>query len=67
VHQRAGKVAIKNAVEKLFKVKVVAVNTINLYGKKRGAFRKAGRTAQWKKAYVKLVAGQKINLVEGML
>ncbi len=59
------KIDIKNAVEKLFKVEVVDVNTINVRGKVLGAIRgKMGRTKNWKKAYVTLKPGQKIESLE---
>lgn len=61
VDPAANKVQIKDAVEKLFKVKVAAVRTTNLPGKRvrRGKF--VGATSPWKKAYVTVAAGQKIE------
>jgi large subunit ribosomal protein L23 len=56
----ANKTQVKQAVEKLFKVKVVAVRTSNLDGKLRRRGRFVGYKSDWKKAYVKLQAGQKI-------
>ena len=54
---------IRAAVEELFKVKVVRVNTLNVHGKKRRQRTKqAGRAANWKKAMVKLKSGDKIEL-----
>jgi large subunit ribosomal protein L23 len=60
VDPRANKVMIRAAVEKLFKVKVEAVRTANQPGKlgRRGRF--TGYRPDWKKAYVKLKAGQKM-------
>jgi large subunit ribosomal protein L23 len=61
--RRANKVEIGNAVEELFKVKVVRVNTSNVRGKARRKNTKhAGRDAHWKKAIVTLKEGDKINL-----
>ena len=60
VHPGATKTDIKGAVEKLFKVKVEEVRTMNFEGKLRRRGRFAGYTPDWKKAYVRLKAGQKI-------
>ena len=56
----ANKIQVKHAVEKLFKVKVAEVRTANFEGKlrRRGGF--TGYRPEWKKAYVKLKAGQKV-------
>jgi len=60
---RANKIEIRKAVEELFKVKVIAVNTSNVSGKARRMRTKhQGREAHWKKAIVTLVKGSKINL-----
>ncbi len=60
VPQDANKVQIKQAVEKLFKVKVEEVRTANFEGKMRRRGRFMGYRPDWKKAYVKLKAGQKV-------
>ena len=60
VSPEANKVQIKAAVEKLFKVKVSAVRTIINEGKLRRRGRFSGYRSDWKKAYVKLRAGQKM-------
>ena len=60
----ATKIDIRRAVEKLFKVKVLDVNTARIKGKSRGQGKAAGITRSWKKAYVKLGQGQKIDLIE---
>jgi large subunit ribosomal protein L23 len=63
VHPGANKVQIRQAVEELFKVKVVAVNTMNCFGKarrKRTSF--AGASSDWKKAIVTLKQGDQISL-----
>lgn len=62
VHPDANKIEIKNAVEKLFKVKVVQVNTINVKPKKKRLGKFEGRTSKWKKAIVTLAPGDKIEL-----
>ncbi len=64
VNPVANKVEIKQAVEELFKVKVVAVNTMNRLGKKkRERTASSGRTAAWKRAVVTLAEGSKIDFV----
>ena len=61
---RANKFQIRDAVEELFKVKVLRVNTLSVHGKKRRQRTKqAGRSNHWKKAIVKLAKGDKIELV----
>jgi large subunit ribosomal protein L23 len=64
VNPLANKISIAGAVEKLFKVKVQAVNTNRMRSKRRVMGRSVGRTAHWKKAYVTLEAGQKIEELE---
>lgn len=56
----ANKTQVKAAVEKLFKVKVEEVRTANFEGKLRRRGRFAGYRSDWKKAYVKLKAGEKV-------
>ncbi|MDG2124373.1 MAG: 50S ribosomal protein L23 [Verrucomicrobiales bacterium] len=64
VDRRANKLEIRRAVERLFGKKVESVNTCNYKGKKRRERRADfGRTAQWKKAIVKLKEGDRIDLV----
>ncbi len=61
--RRANKTQIRQAVEELFKVKVVAVNTLNVRGKlRRQRTHQEGRTPGWKKALVTLKEGDKISL-----
>lgn len=69
VAPEAGKVEIKNAVEKIFGVKVAKVNTINYDGKtKRLGAGRPGSRKSWKKAYVQLTADSKtIEFFEGMV
>ena len=52
VNKKATKIEIKNAVEKLFDVKVLKVNTINVRGKKKRVRYQIGKTPDWKKAIV---------------
>ena len=52
VAKKATKVEIRNAVEKLFDVKVLKVNTINVKGKEKRVGVHFGRTSDWKKAIV---------------
>ena len=64
VNPASNKMEIKQAVEELFKVKVVSVNTLNRQGKKkRERTASAGRTAAWKRAVVTLAEGNAIDLV----
>ena len=56
----ANKVQVKQAVEKLFKVKVAEVRTANMDGKLRRRGRFSGYRPDWKKAYVKLKDGEKV-------
>ena len=64
VNRKANKLEIKRAVEQAFGVKVVGVRTCNYHGKKKRQRRTdAGKTAQWKKAIVRLKEGDNIDLV----
>lgn len=67
VDRRANKIQIKEAVEQIFDVAVVSVNTINMPAK-RGRFgrRQLVRKSAWKKAVVKLAPGQRIEFFEGV-
>ena len=63
VDKGANKVDVKRAVEQLFKVKVLRVNTMRVRGKaRRQRTVQAGHTPNWKKAIVTLKAGDKIEL-----
>lgn len=62
VDPKATKDEIKNAVEKIFKVKVDSIATINVKPKKKRVGRYAGMSNKYKKAIVKLAEGQTINL-----
>ena len=61
--RRANKVDIRKAVQELFKVKVLRVNTLNVRGKfRRQRTTQAGQAPSWKKAIVTLKDGDKIVL-----
>ena len=60
VAPEATKTEVKQAVEALFKVKVATVRTSNVAGKERRRGRFVGYRPDWKKAYVKLKAGEKM-------
>ena len=63
VHRSANKVDVKRAVEELFSVHVVSVNTMNRQGKKkRERTQNFGKTAAWKRAVVTLKEGETIDL-----
>jgi large subunit ribosomal protein L23 len=65
VDMRANKTQIKNAIEEIFKVNVLKVNTSRVRGKIRRMGRYEGRTSEWKKAVVTLEQGQRIEVFEG--
>ncbi len=66
VDVKANKIEIRKALEELFKVKVLAVNTVNMKGKKKTMGRTEGVRSDWKKAIVTLAPGDKIPGMEGM-
>ncbi|MBP1715201.1 MAG: rplW, partial [Deltaproteobacteria bacterium] len=66
VDPKAGKIQIRQAVEKLFKVKVLSVRTLNVVGKKKRLGKFLGRKSDWKKAIVKLREGDRIEFFEGV-
>lgn len=61
VADNASKPEVKAAVELLFKTKVQSVTVSNVKGKVKRFGRFMGRRRNWKKAYVRLAAGQEIN------
>ncbi len=65
VHKSANKIQIRNAVEKVFNVKVKSVNTLNVKGKLRRRGAAKGYTRSWKKAVVQLFPDQRIEFFEG--
>ncbi len=60
VNAKATKTEVKEAVQQIFKVKVATVRTANFQGKERRRGKFAGYRSDWKKAYVKLKAGEKM-------
>jgi large subunit ribosomal protein L23 len=66
VQPRASKFQIKDAVEKMFDVKVVNVRTSVTAGKVKRAGKALSKSASWKKAYVKIADGQKLELFKGI-
>lgn len=66
VDRRANKIEISNAVEKLFKVKVVNVAVMNVPGKKKRIGKILGEKSAWKKAVVTLAPGSRIEVFEGV-
>jgi len=66
VKPTATKTEIKEAVAKLFNVKVVDCTTINVMGKQKRLRGKPGRTSSFKKAIVRVAAGETIQAFEGV-
>ncbi len=64
VNKHANKIEIKQAVEKMFNVKVDKVRTLNMHGKKKRMGLHAGRRQDWKKAVISLAEGHKIDFLE---
>lgn len=62
---KANKIEIRKAVEEVFKVKVVKVNTLTVPSKPKRMGAHMGRTRSWKKALVTLAPGEKIAFFEG--
>ena len=62
VDPKANKIQIKQAIEKIFNVKVKSVNTVNVHPKKKRVGRYSGMTNKYKKAIVTLADGNKIDL-----
>ena len=65
VRPEANKIEVKRAIEGLFKVKVVDVRMARYLGKMRRVGRSVGRRSDWKKAYVTLKEGDKIDFFGG--
>jgi large subunit ribosomal protein L23 len=62
VDRKVNKIQVKEAIEKLFEVKVLAVRTLNKVGKTRKYRNKIFKTSGWKKAIVTLKEGDRIDL-----
>ena len=66
VHKGASKNSIKKSIEKIFKVNVIKVNTINIKGKTKLVRNKKAYKSGYKKAIVTLKKGQNIDLATGI-
>ena len=66
VHKGANKNSIKKNIEKIFKVNVIKINTINLKGKSKIVRNKKAYKSGYKKAIVTLKKGQSIDLATGI-
>ena len=66
VHMSANKIQIREAVQKIFSVSVLRVNTQIVRGTRRRFGRTMGHTKAWKKAMVQLKEGDKIEIFEGV-
>ncbi len=66
VDPRASKIEIKEAVRKLFDVKVVDCTVMNVRGKLKRVRGRPGMTSSWKKAIVRLAPGETIKVFEGV-
>jgi large subunit ribosomal protein L23 len=66
VHERAHKTQIRQAIEELFDVKVLAVRTASVKSKPKRRGQTSGRTRQWKKAIVQVRAGDTIPIFQGL-
>lgn len=64
VHPEANRVQVKQAVETLLKVKVEKVNLMNVRGKVKRLGRFSGKRSDWKKAFVTLKEGEKLEMYE---
>ncbi|MFC2062103.1 50S ribosomal protein L23 [Elusimicrobiota bacterium] len=65
VDKRYNKLEIKKAIEEVFKVNVISINTLNVTGKKKRLGRFIGRKSGKKKAVVTLKEGDRITIMEG--
>ena len=66
VNKSASKVSIKKNIEKIFKVNVIKINTINIKGKTKLVKNKKAFKTGYKKAIVTLKKGQSIDLATGI-
>ena len=66
VNTEANKIQIRDAVQKIFNVKVLQVNTQVVRGKRRRFGKAMGQLKTWKKAMVQLKEGDKIEIFEGV-
>lgn len=66
VDKKANKIEIKKAIENIFKVHVMGVQTVNYTGKLKRVGRFMGRRSAYKKAIVRIKEGETISAFEGM-
>ena len=66
VHLDANKIEVREAVQKIFSVTVLQVNTQVVRGKRKRFGKAMGQTKSWKKAMVQLKEGDKIEIFEGV-
>ena len=66
VDRRANKIEIKGAVERIFKVKVIDVQSMVVRGKTKRVGRFSGKRSDWKKAIVTLKPGEQVPFLEGV-
>ena len=66
VDRKANKIEIKDAVEKIFKVKVIDVQSMVVRGKTKRVGRFSGKRSDWKKAIVTLKPGEQVPFLEGV-
>ncbi|MDA8142178.1 MAG: 50S ribosomal protein L23 [Desulfobacteraceae bacterium] len=65
IDPRSNRIEVQRAVEKIFKVKVADVHTMNVKGKVKRRGRILGKRRNWKKAIVTLMPGERIEFFEG--
>ena len=66
VDRRANKIELKGAVERIFKVKVIDVQSMVVRGKTKRVGRFSGKRSDWKKAIVTLKPGEQVPFLEGV-
>ena len=66
VDRKANRIEIRRAIERIFKVKVASVRTIQVKGKTKRRGRTLGKRRDWKKAIVTLRPGERIEFFEGV-
>ncbi len=66
VERKSNRVEIKRSIEKIFNVKVIGLQTMQVKGKKKRRGRSVGRRRDWKKAIVTLGPGERIDFFEGV-
>lgn len=64
VDSKANKIEVKQAIEKIFKVKVLAVRVLGVHGKMKRVGKAVGKRKDWKKAIVTLAPGERIETIQ---